>query len=160
MYIWLKVGAEEQLATLKEQGLLGDVRVETNRNTGKKYISVYGDVFDPTEDVPSVPINLIEKVTLRDCIYRGLRTEGIYRHEGAEMVVKTRVRVHSEMMADTIEREESQEVSISAPSVDVLKMIYTLVRQGKLAPQENWEERTPITPSATAPAVETKETTA
>ncbi|MDP2860186.1 MAG: hypothetical protein Q8N98_00565 [bacterium] len=138
------------------QGLLGDVKADTSRNAGRKYISIYGDVFDPTTDVPNIPDELIEKVTYKDRIYRGFRTEGVYRHEGAEMVVKTEVKVHSEMMADTIEREEYQEINVSAPSIEALKAIYTLVRQGKLAPEENWEQDVLDVPRATTPA-ETEE---
>ena len=158
MYIWLKDGVrrEERLAALKEQGLLGDVRVETHRNSGKKYIATYEDAFDPTADVPNIPDELIEKVTLKDRIYRGLRTEGVYRHEGAVLLVKSRVEVHSEMMADKIEREEWQDISVSAPNAAVLKAIYTLVRQGKLAPEENWEQDVLDVPRVTTPA-ETKE---
>ena len=139
MYIWLKNGAEEQLAALKEQGLLGDVRAETHRNSGKKYVTVYEDVFDPTSDV-NIPEELIEKVTLKNRIHRGFRVEGIYRHEGATLMVRTESRVHSEMMANSIECEEWQEISVAAPNVEKLKTIYTLVRQSKLAPEENWDD--------------------
>jgi hypothetical protein len=154
MYIWLKNGAEEQLATLKEQGLLGDIRVETHRNSGKKYVTVYEDVFDPASNV-NFPEELIEKVTLKDRIHRGFRVEGIYRHEGATLMVKTGSRVHSEMMADHIEREEWQEISVAAPNVEKLKSIYTLVRQSKLAPEENWDDAH-FTPSPTPAETETE----
>ena len=157
MYIWLKNGVEEQLAALKEQGLLGDVRVETHRNSGKKYVTVYEDVFDPASDV-SFPEELVEKVTLKDRIHRGFRIEGIYRHEGATLMVKTESRVHSEMMADRIEREEWQEISVVAPNVEKLKAIYTLVRQSKLAPEENWDDARFSPPPA--PAKTEAETTA
>lgn len=161
MFIWLKKGAEENLVALKEQEILWDVKVETDRGTGKRYIHVYEDVFDPATEIPDIPTDLIERVTLKDVIYRGLRTEGVYHcGVGTVMVVKTEVKIHSEMMADTIEREEFQRISISAPSVEALKSIYTLVRQGKLAPEENWEGNTPIASPAHAPADETEEVTA
>ncbi len=157
MYIWLKKGVEEQLATLKEQGLLGDVRVETHRDSGKKYVTVYEDVLDPVSDV-NFPEELIERVTLKDEIHRGFRVEGIYRHEGATLMVKTRSKVHSEMMADHIEREEWQIISVAAPNMEKLKTIYTLVRQSKLAPEENWDDARFSPPPA--PAETEAETTA
>ena len=51
MYLWLKQGAEEQLQVLKEQGLVGDLRVETDRTSGKKYINTYTEVSDPTSEI-------------------------------------------------------------------------------------------------------------
>lgn len=149
MYIWLKNGAEEQLATLKEHGLLGDIKVETHRNSGKKYIMIYEDAIDPTADI-NIPDKFIRKVTLKDKIYRGFCIEGIYRHKGATLMVRTESRVHSEMMATNIEREEWQEISITAPNVKKLKIIYTLVRQKKLAPEEKWDDINFSPPSAPA----------
>ena len=150
MFIWLKDGAGEKLADLKKQGLLGDVKVETNRDTGKKYVPIYGDVFDPAAAVPIIPTDLIERVTLQDRIHRGLRTEGVYRHDGAELVLKTDISFNSGPFDE--EDREYQNVNVSAPSVKLLKEIYTLVRQGKLAPEENWEAPILTTPSATKPA--------
>ncbi len=51
MYLWLKQGAEEQLQALKEQGLVGDLRVQTDRTSGKKYISTYTEISDPTSEI-------------------------------------------------------------------------------------------------------------
>jgi hypothetical protein len=138
MHIWLKTGAEEQLASLKEQGLLGDVRVETHRNSGKKYI-VIEDAIDPASNV-NVPEGLIERVTLKEIIYRGLRAEGIYRHRDATLRVKTGRSVDPGTVEDRIQREEWQEISVAAPNVEQLKTIYTLVRQKRLPPEENWDD--------------------
>lgn len=150
MYIWLNDGAEEEIEALKEEGRLGDVRVDTAHSSGKKYLSVYGNIFSPTVGVLDVPEELIERVTFQDRIYRGLRTEGVYHHEDATLLVKTEVRVHSEMMADRIEREEWQDISVSAPNMEKLRAIYTLVRQGKLSPDENWGDDAPPTPPSDA----------
>lgn len=138
MYIWLKDDAEAELDKLKEQGLLENTHVQTKRGTGKKYITIHDDPMDPTSDDVSFLAPLTEKVTFKSTIHRGFRTDGIYRHEGATLLVRTQIRVHSELMCHNIEREVSQEISILAPSVEKLKAIYTLVRQGKLAPEENW----------------------
>jgi len=133
MYIWLKDGAEERLR----------VCVETDRSTGKKYIPCHGDPFVFPEYLHNIPADLIERVTFKERIYRGLRTDGIYRHEGAELVATTEVRVHPEMETGRIQREEWQGIMASAPTIATLKTIYTLFRQGKLQPAENWEAKQP-----------------
>ncbi len=139
MYIcWLKDGVEERLAALKEQGLLGDVIVNTCRNSRRKYVNVYEDVFDPAAEIPNIPEELIERVTLKDNIYRGFCVEGVYRHEGATLLVRNKSEAYRDGMGDYAVREELQRISVSAPNVEKLKVIYTLVRQRKLAPEENW----------------------
>ena len=137
MYLWLKEDGAEGLEALKEKGLLGwDFRPETHRGTGKKFLGVYEDL-DPILEV--VPEEIVGRVTMKEQIYRNFRSEGVYRHEGAELTVKTDLRIHSESTATNIEREEYQEISVSGPSVRAAKTIFTLVRQGKLLPEENWE---------------------
>ncbi|OGZ32235.1 MAG: hypothetical protein A3H02_00840 [Candidatus Niyogibacteria bacterium RIFCSPLOWO2_12_FULL_41_13] len=155
--IWLKNDVEKRLAALKEQGLLGDVEVKTHSNSGKKYLNIYEDVFDPTMDALNIPEELIEKVTLRDRIYRGFRMEGIYRNEGATLMVKTEGRTRSDMMGNYIEHEEWQDISVAAPNLEKLRIIYTLVRQNKLSPEENWDDVQKFPLSAGAPTeTETK----
>ena len=145
LYIWLK-NAEEQLGALN--GFIKDSRI-----AGKKYVLVNEDICDPTAEIPDIPVNLIEKVTLREIIFTGLRTEGVYRLNGAEMVIRT-TPLNGEYNG------YCQSIHASAPSVESLKKIYTLVRQGKLDPGENWEENTPIiTTAPAAPAVETEKAT-
>lgn len=160
MYIWLKKGAEERLATLKEQGVVGEVRIEIHRNSGKKYLSLYEDPFNPTADLPEIPEELIEKVTLQDRIYRGFRFEGIYRHEGATLLIKTRVNCEKVYTRDSeyAYREEWQDISASAPSAEELKAIYTLVRQGKISPDENWEDNAQPALPVIAPPEQIEET--
>lgn len=46
------------------------------------------------------------------------------------------------MKADTIERQESQYVNVTAPTLEQLREIYLLVRQGQLAPTSDWEAPT------------------
>ena len=140
MYIWLKDGAEEELDALREKGRLGEIRVSEHSSSGRKHLAIYEDPFDPTADIPDIPEDLIDRVTLQTRIYRGFRTEGLYHDEDAVLMVKSHVRVHSELMADKVEREEWQDINISAPNVAALVAIYTKVRQGQLAPDENWEQ--------------------
>lgn len=150
MYIWLKKGAEKRLEELQQKGFLGkELKPETHRGTGRKYLRVYEEL-DPLPD--AIPEEeLVECVTTKERIHRNFRPEGVYRHEGAELTVKTEVRIHSETSATNIEREEYQEFLISGPSVKAVRTIFTLVRQGKLAPEENWEVgslRVPVTEAA------------
>lgn len=153
LYFWFRsdVEAERELASLKEKGRVGDLRVDTDRETGQQYLAVYEDAFDPTATFPNIPSSIVARVTLKDRIYCGFRTEGIYRHEGAELMVKTHVQVHSEMMADRIEREEWQEVTVSGPNVTAVRNIYTLVRQGNLLPEEDWEAEPSVVSAAQLP---------
>ncbi len=145
LYFWLKAADEDvdlKIVSLQEQGLLGNVRVEADWQTGKKYISFHGDFPNPVSEIPNFPVELIEKVTFKDRIYCGFRTEGIYRHDGATLMMRTEVAIHSEI-GHAAEREFWQDISVSAPNVVALAAIYSLVRQGMLAPEENWEQPAP-----------------
>ncbi|OGZ35183.1 MAG: hypothetical protein A2V60_02085 [Candidatus Portnoybacteria bacterium RIFCSPHIGHO2_01_FULL_39_19] len=158
LYFWLKKGfAEEKIKDLQKQGLLGEkLKVETDQELGRKHIPLYEDPFNPATDLPEIPEELIEKVTVKDYrIYRGFRTEGIYRHEGATLMLKTFSEVHGSFMGDHVERDDHQSISISAPSVKALKAIYTIVRQGKLEPEEDWEQDIDVPDTDTPPAEET-----
>ena len=154
MYLWLKQDVEEQLRVLKEQGLVGDLRVETDRTSGKKYISMYTEVGDPTSEIAEVLGDLAERVTAKDRIFRGLRAQGVYRHNGATLTVKTG------MQSRDYSQEVWQWVNISGPSVETVEVIYSLFRQGKLTPEENWEKRISLTPPpATEPVMKDTEKT-
>ena len=152
MYIWLRLGAEKKLMAARKLGVAENIKVEIDRPTGKKYVEVHGDVFFPTTEIPYISSDLIERVTFKDVIWRGLKTEGIYRHRGAELVVKTGPR-HNPTPS---EPGEIQEIAVSAPNLESLREIYTLVRQGKLAPEENWEFVIPSAPSTTSGAGDEK----
>lgn len=149
MYLWLKQGAEKQLQVLKEQELVGDLRMEIDRTSGKKYIKTYIELGDPTSEIAEVLSELVERVTVKERIFRGFRVEGVYRHNGATLTVRTETRSLEYL------QEVWQWVNISSPSVEAAKAIYSLLRQGKLTPDENWEEHIPLTQPATKPAEET-----
>ena len=153
MYLWLKPGAEKQLPNLKEQGVVGDLRVEIDSTSGNKYISTHFQVDDPTYEVAKALGNLIEKVTAKICIFRGLRAEGVYRHQDATLVANTSTR----RTPDSLQEEAWQWLNVSGPSMEAVKSIHSLFRQGKLTPAENWEENIPLAhaaPSATKPTTE------
>ena len=154
MYLWLKQGAEEQLQFFKEQGLVGDLRVITDDSSGKKYINTYTEVGNPINEIVECLGDLTEKVTSQNRIYRGFRAEGVYRHNGATLMAKTSGNFHDHL------QESWQWVNISGPSIEAVETIYSLFRQGKLAPEENWENDATIAPPVSAPAVEIKEVTA
>lgn len=129
-YVWLRSGAEERLAALNDQQVYVGPQIKIDHTSGTKYVVVHEDIFaNPT----SVPNELVEKVTVRDVTYRGFRTEGIYRRGKAVLIVKS---------THTSEAGRSrwyQEISVSAPTMRAAKKIYSLVRQGELLPEENWE---------------------
>lgn len=116
MYIWFKEGTD--LTTLKLQGI--------SSLNNQHYLHISDMEITP---FPSIPQDSIECITIRTSIEgaSNFRAEGIYRHEGAELVVKT-----------DWNKKYFQALFITAPSVDIARKILTLVRQGKLAPNENW----------------------
>jgi len=140
-YIWLKEGALKTIEKLKSKEKIGNLRVEKDKESSKSYISIWEDVFSPVTELPNVPEELIEKVTVKEHrICRGLRKEGIYHHEGTTLMVTTKRTVHSEMMAESVEVEERQYIDVSAPTIAKLKTVFSMLRQGKLTPDEDWEK--------------------
>lgn len=133
MFFWLKQGAEQKLEDLREKGLVGDLKVETDDISGKKYVRVYEELDDPTSELPKCLSELTERVTAKERILRGLRTEGVYRHNGAILIATTG------RYTDKYVREVWQWVNISGPSVEAVRAIYSLFRQGKLKPAEDYE---------------------
>ena len=155
MKVWLKDGAKEQLAVLQKRGLFPKIEVSTD-NTWKDFIYIYEDLFNPTINIPDVPKEMVEKFTFEERISSNLRAEGIYRHGGAEMLIKIVAEVHDDSSiypGTDLKWEILQKISISAPSVASLKEIYTLMRQGKLSPVENWETN-PVNTLPVSPQVE------
>lgn len=153
MYIWLNEKAKKQLKKRekewalgkKEFEFLGEIRVETHENSGKKYIDARCDnPIDPTFVFPNIPRELIEKITLKGRIDVSFRAEGIYRHDDAVLLLETHSWV--ERSDDDLVSTTWQDVSVSAPSIEKLKTIYSLVRQGKLQPEDDWVAR-PENPS-------------
>lgn len=148
VYLWVKDDAERQLQILKHQKLVGDLLVQIDRSSGKKYISTYTELSDPTSEIAKALGDLTEKVTARERIHRGLRPEGVYRYNGATLIAKTTVDGLSDSSQDTY-----QWLKISGPTIEAVENIYSLFRQGKLVPEESWEECIPSTPAS---ATETK----
>jgi len=72
-------------------------------------------------------------VTLTDYIYKGLRIEGLYKHGETEIAV--------DMASQDNGRTVSQIIKISGKTIKGVKEAYSLIRQGKLYPVENWEKK-------------------
>ena len=96
---------------------------------GKKYLSIS---FVDMTPLPDIPEKLIDCVTrMENEIYKGFRKEGVYKHNGARLMVTTT----RHLKADAY----YQRMEIIGPSVTSVNEIYSLVRQGKLQPVEDWE---------------------
>ena len=94
----------------------------------KKYLSIS---FVNMTPLPDIPEELVRCVTrMENEIHQGFRREGVYRHKGARLTVVTT----KYLKAD----EYYQRMEIIGPSVTSVNEIYSLVRQGKLQPVEDW----------------------
>lgn len=147
MRFWFKDGVEDSqtgpFLGKKYSGGFEELRVCSF--SGKKYYDTHMDFLDLTTELPCAAFaDLVEKVTIKDhIIHHGFRTDGVYYHQGSSLVVETKETVHSgkwdEYGGTKIEREVWQIVSITAPSVEALRAIYSQFRQGVLKPTEDWE---------------------
>lgn len=144
--IWLttKAGAQTNPQPGEKEKLYG-ATVETSKESGGKYISLYLDPIDPNVDMPRFEHKHIKAVTFSDKYHEGFRPEGMYRHKGGRAMVRTKVDVHNPYCGnqqDTTSIERYQVISISAKSIKTVREIYTLIRQGKgkLEPTEHWSD--------------------
>jgi len=100
-----------------------------SEENGMRYIGI---PFPDMTPLPDIPEELVECVTrMKNEIYHGLRREGIYRHKGAQLVVVTTRHLKTSAYY--------QRMEIIGPSVASVNEIYSLVRQGELQPDEDWE---------------------
>ena len=138
MRIWLKKKAvarfqEFEAISPKDHSVVGifvekwGVRVKYCDYSGRWFVDYNEDLSLP----PDIPVEAIEKYTLIDRIGRGLRSDGVYSYGSAKLVAKT--------LDGT-----RQDISISGYSAADVSNAYTLFRQGKLQPTEDWE----VKPSA------------
>jgi len=146
MRFWLKDGVTDvQLQPFQRKKYSWELEgLEVCQFSGKLYLDSNTDFLDPTVELPCNSLfMLIEKVSVKDhCIYRGFRTDGTYRHQGGVLVAKTVSIIYSGdngWGGTKIERDERQQISIIAPTVEALRAIYSQFRQGTLKPTEDWE---------------------
>jgi hypothetical protein len=92
----------------------------------------YLDISFPDSEPPlDVPQDLIECVTLREGEILGyLRRQGVYKRDGSRLVLET----HQYTKGGYFQNMEG-----SGPTIASLMELYSLVRQGKLWPEEDWE---------------------
>ncbi|HUW72159.1 MAG TPA: hypothetical protein VMV66_03165 [Candidatus Humimicrobiaceae bacterium] len=108
---------------------LGKLEFHLFDENGRKYLNI---AFSDMTPLPDIPEELIDCVTrMENEIYNGFRKEGVYEHNGAKLVVTTTRHLKADVYY--------QRMEIIGPSVTSVNEIYTLVRQGKLQPVEDWE---------------------
>ena len=95
--------------------------------------SRYFDISFPDRDpMPEIPESLIKCVTMHQGeVYGLLRRQGVYEYGGSRLVVKTH--------KHTKDGSFFQSMEGSGPTTVSMMEIYSLVRQGKLWPKEDWE---------------------
>lgn len=142
--IWLKPGQGilDVIESDKNAGKLPKyIRVETHKGTDEKYIISYVVPCDPTNKFPTIPAQYYDRVTFWQEIHTNFRAEGVYRHKGAEMLLTNKTKYPA--IRSTVGKNEPeilQEIKILARTLEDMVEIYSLVRQGKLLPAENWEQ--------------------
>ncbi len=137
MILWLKSDKTFPLMNLKSIG--GEASVSSNIRTPfgetnqlQKPFVLVGHVSDPESGVPEELDELIERVEEQERIFKEHYTEGVYRHEGATLVASMCPRrLHNPKDPDMI-------VKVSGPSVEAVRTLYFLFRQGKVSPEEDW----------------------
>lgn len=128
VYVWLK-GTELVYDVARKV----QITTRTDCVTQKRFVDVH-DGINPIACFPDIPEELIEKFTFKEKIGRESTDirEGIYRLEGDE---NTELQIRE--MPGYIKEKY---ISISSKSLGSLRKIYSLVRQGKLEPVENWQK--------------------
>lgn len=132
MFLWLK----NRDCVAGYSGKHFDVRTGLGPHGTEAYFISVSDPCDPTRFMPSEEIlqNVVH-VTCRITITRGLRTDGVYRHDWAELMAKT---INQGSVSNCV---WAQELTIMGLTVKAVDEIYSLFRQGKLEPEENWEPK-------------------
>ncbi len=103
--------------------------------SGKEYVDFNEwNIDDLDIGISQVLDDLLEKVTYNGHIHRDvqIRTKGVYRHQEAILTVT------DSFLRDGSDAPETY-FKVIGPSLKSIQVIYTLFRQGKLTPNENWE---------------------
>ncbi len=125
MCLWFKDGSDAWLDDREEDGH-PRLRTEVDHR-GNLFMKFPEEPCDPTAPDLNIFNPIIAGVTYRGVISQGLRHDGIYRLDGAVLMV------HSTSSG-------FQDIRVKAQSLEKLRTIYTLVRQGKLKPEEDWSK--------------------
>ena len=142
MRIWLTKDGSKKIEKLKSKEGVGDLKIEKCSKSGKEYFETYDDPFSPAVELRNIPGEFVEKVTVKDFrIDEGFRTEGRYTHDGAELMVKVGKRLHGGGYdSGEVVIDKWQDISISALTIEKLRVAYSKLRQGELTPVEDWEK--------------------
>jgi hypothetical protein len=134
LYFWIKKGAEKLFQDMQDQGLLGKgLKAELDPSSNRYRISFWGDPMNPAIVLPTIPDEIVEKVTMLDeAIYQGFVPDGKYYYKNA--VLMARLEIFGSIQIP----KKRQFISIGAPNIEEFRTIYTLVRQRQLDPHENW----------------------
>ncbi|MBM3272273.1 hypothetical protein FJY94_03310 [Candidatus Kaiserbacteria bacterium] len=131
LYVWLKKSAPKDL-------MIGVRSTKVDPNSGARYIELNLDPIKPSAEVPPLDRKYVRKLTFKHAYYAGFRADGIYAHKGATARVAFHRHVNGGIMSQTQTVEDSQKISIAAPSLRTLREIYSKVRSGQLKPDAEW----------------------
>ena len=99
--------------------------------------SLFVEISDLSPNVHLALAPFAERVTAKERIYAGFRTEGKYELKYATLWLKNS---HEETGDGfNVESRDCQDVEITAPNMEAARDIYEQVRIGKLAPTLNFE---------------------
>jgi hypothetical protein len=129
MRFWLK----------EDSGCLEVKGVKVKKGQGSHFVDFVGHAWDPTADIPEIRPECILRVTDREVIADNFRREGVYHYQGAVLVAKNGYEIEPggrRSGSSTVWR--TQFVSVDAPTLGLAKEIFSLFRQGKLQPEEDW----------------------
>ncbi len=107
---------------------------------GRKLLSIN---FPDLGTIPDIPDDIVERVSIMESeVYNVMRRQGVYTTDaGAKLTVRTR--------KHTKDGTFFQGMEGYGPTVASVMEIFSLVRQGKIYPTEDWEvsQAPPINPS-------------
>jgi len=111
--------------------------LKVDKATCQTYVEYREDPFDPTFAVQMLEEVFVEQYTMRFIMIdnpQAFRIEGIYQHNDATLRCK-----HEMVSGSTSGKYMRMNLSIVAPTFELLRKIYFDFREGKLLPNENWE---------------------
>ena len=104
-------------------------RISLSSDKGGKCYTIHHPHSEPSLDIPK---ELIECVTLIDSeVYTSSLRPGVYKRDGNRFVVDTH--------KGTRDGSYFQSIEGSGPTIGSIMENYSLLRQGKLWPEEDWE---------------------
>lgn len=131
MEVWLKseYSTPAKVRQLKQKGMIPKgYKVNVEPKGGRALVILPMNPFDPL-GVPDIPQEIVEKFSLHEMILTRKRRDGVYEMDSTVLLALTEV----------VDEHLVQDITISAPSLESLRQIYKLFREGKLWPTSDWE---------------------